>query len=389
LHADLQTRNIIAECPAREVSSQTAEKYRRAYELVTSSGKTALEYASTRAHWDFLRTACRYCLETDIKKWRKASEYSRKHGDIESAQRRTDRAWRLAVVLDEQFLKAYRETWATKAVSMKALGVKPVSKSKRNTRAPSPNMAVVALADTSHRGTKLLERHATRLAVLSLTGCRPAELMKGVEIETRKKDEKTAVLVTIQGAKVDGNRGQAVRTLTFFAQGSAALGLASLCAEHGGKFSLETTDADCRSLNRALKKHDLSCYSFRHQVASELKSNIAQGQTTPEKAAQVMGQRSTRSLTYYGTRSHARGGRRFAVGATSMARVVPVTYAERAQARTAKKAKAGAKAGIGATPKIQPTIATPRVPASPQPPSSQPIPATIKSQPTPAQGLRP
>lgn len=353
LHADGQTRAILADCPARDVSEETAKKYRRAYELVTASGKTALEYANTKAHWDFLRTACRYCLETDIKHWRKASEHSRKAGDISSAQRRTERAFLLGVALDEQFLSAEHKTWADKAKEMKALGITPLDKSKRKTKAPTPNMAVVALADNSHRGSKLLERHAPRLAVLALTGCRPAELMKGVEITTRKKKNgELAVLVTIQGAKVSETRGQATRTVAFLAQGSASSGLAELCAERGGKFVLGTTDADYRSLNRALEKHDLSCYSFHHQVGSELKTAISTGKMTPESAAQVMGHRTTESLSYYGTRSASRGGRSFAVGATSEVRSLPVTYQARAQAR-AERSKEKSETVFGARPTPQ------------------------------------
>ena len=303
-------------------------------------------------------------MEQDIRRWRNASEHSRKRGDIESAQRRTERAWLLAMALDEQFLKVGRETWATKSAQMRAEGVKPVNKSKRNIKAPSPNMAVVALADMNHRGTKLLERHAPRLAILALTGCRPAELMKGVEIESREKDGKTAILVTIQGAKVSENRGQSARTVTFLAQGSASTALAEMCAESGGKFKLETTDADYRSLNRALQKHGLSCYAFRHQVGSELKNGIAEGTTTPEKAAQVMGHRSTKSLSCYGTRAGARGGRRFAVGATQTVRSVPVTYQARAQSRAEKKATATAKAGMRLKPQQVSTPSTPSVAVS-------------------------
>ena len=298
-------------------------------------------------------------MEQDIRRWRNASEHSRKRGDIESAQRRTERAWLLAVALDEQFLKVGRETWATKSAQMRAEGVKPVRKSKRNIKAPSPNMAVVALADMNHRGTKLIERHAPRLAILALTGCRPAELMKGVEIETRKKNGNTAVLLTIQGAKVSENRGQKARTITFLAEGSAATALAEICAERGGKFKLETSNADYRSLNRALQMHGLSCYAFRHQVASELKDGISKGNITPENAAKVMGHRSTESLSYYGTRSRARGGRRFAVGATEKIRSVPVTYQARAQARAEKKATATAKKGMG----LKAQVSTPAAPS--------------------------
>lgn len=369
LHADQFTRNVLDDCPAREVSISTAAEYRRVYNRLCAEGITAYDKATSKAHWDKLRTACRYCMEDDIRRWRKASEASRKAGDIDSAQRRTERAWRLAVSLEEQFLRDGHLTWSDKTKEMTARGIKPTDKSKRRTIAPRPEVAT-ALLLSKHRGQALAERHAPRLAILSQTGCRPAELRKGIDMETRIKNDRTALLLTIKGAKVNEQRGQSVRTITLWADSSAAAqALAALCADAGGKLTVDTSEADYRSLNRALKSHGLSCYTFRHQMGAELKSNINTGQVTAEQAAQIMGHRSTLSLSYYGTTSRARGGRRLAVGASDPVRTVPVTHQARAQAR-AGKAKAK-DLGFGPRPtqnQSMPT-ATPTIkpPSAPKP----------------------
>jgi hypothetical protein len=226
LHADQQTQAILADCPMRQVSEATAAEYRRAYDNLLASGRTPLDAASTRNHWDKLRTASRFCMEQDIRAWRAASERARKRGDIESAQRRTERAFQLAAVLDEMFMQTHRRTWAHKAAEMKAAGVKPMSRSKRATGAPPPDLATVALLAGNRRGTKVADRHAERLAVLALFGMRPAELKKGVRLALVEGGR--FLTVQVVGAKVNDQRGQEARVIRVPVEGCAAIALAQV-----------------------------------------------------------------------------------------------------------------------------------------------------------------
>lgn len=354
LEADRFTRAVLAECPPRALTPETATEYRRVCARLAREGVTAWDKANSAQHWNKLRTACRWAMAEDIRTWREASEQARKAGDLERAQACTAEAWRLAVALDEQFLKHGHDGWASKAAAMKVEGRKPVDKSKRRTNAPTADMAPCALLDTRHRGERLAARHSERLALLALTGCRPAELMAGVELTLirDKQGQPNGLGVTIHGAKVDAQRGHALRRLVFpLADGGTAVrGLALQCAEHGGRYTLATTPADYRSLNRALQAHGLSCYAFRHGVGSDLKGDIADGKATPEHAAKVMGHRSTASLLSYGTRRRGRGGQRPRAGVSGVVKVDSVTRAARARARAEKK-KAKAKADlVGAAP---------------------------------------
>ena len=61
-----------------------------------------------------------------------ASERAMKRDDIASAQRRTERAFRLAAVLDEMSLQPGRLTWKDKPKAERG-----PSKSKRSTHAPA------------------------------------------------------------------------------------------------------------------------------------------------------------------------------------------------------------------------------------------------------------
>lgn len=367
LHADEQTRATLAECPVRHVSAETAAEYRRVYERLRTSGQTALEAASTRAHWDKLRTACRYCLAEDVRAWRAASERARKRGDLASAQRRTERAWQLATALDVQFLQPDRKTWATKAAELKAAGQPVPNKSKRK-GAPPPDAMLLSLLTKDRRGIALAERHAERLAMAALFSMRPAEAMKGVRLKVQDMGDHRLLTAQIKGAKVGEKRGQPLRLVGVPVKGAAAELLAARVAAAGGSWVLKTTAADHRSLNRMLQPLGLSWYSLRHQIGSELKEAVSTGAIAPEEAAAVMGHRSSLSLSYYGTRSRARGGRKFRGKAAEDVRVVPVSHAQKAKAGTERKTGKSIKAGQTLAPKARPAAKPKARPAtSPRP----------------------
>lgn len=356
LHADQQTQAILADCPKRDASPPTLAAYRRDYERLRQRGQTPLQAATTRAHWDRLRTACRVSMEQDIRAWRAASERARKRGDLESAQRRTERAFRLGVAMDEMFMQPHRRTWAHKAAEMRAAGIKSPGKSKRSTTAPAPDLAAVALLAGSRRGMKVAERHGERLAALALFGMRPAELMKGVLLQVKGGSNAPYLTAQIAGAKVGGRRGQEARVIRIPVEGTAATALAEVIGARGGLWTMTTTPADYRSLNRALKSGaNVSCYTFRHQLGSECKEAIATGAMSAEEAARIMGHRSTASLSFYGSRAKSRGGRRLQANATDKVRSRPVSYVQRADARA--KAKAAGRVRSAPEPQQRPKAA--------------------------------
>lgn len=355
LHADQQTRNILRDEEQRKVSPSTATKYRREYERLRAEGLTALDKARTRQHYDLLRTASHYCMETDVRALRASSERARRAGHLDQAQRLTREAWKLAVEMDVQFRQPDRKTWKDKADAMRAAGEPIVSKSKRDTIAPAPSLAVAALLTAGHHGVKVAERHAERVAVLALFGVRPAELKRGIELSLAADPQtgRPFLAARVKGVKVNAERGQAWRTLVVPVDNAAARGLAAVLRERGGSAVVSMTDADHRSLNRALKPSGLSIYSFRHAVASELKREAIRKPETAAGAATFMGHASTKSLMSYGRAAHARGGRRFGARAERAVRSVPVTFKQRASNRkvadaTAAKATAAPVPNLGA-----------------------------------------
>jgi len=374
LHADQQTKNILGDKEQRKISQATAAKYRHEYDRLRADGISALDKARTRQHYDLLRTASHYSMETDVRALRASSERARRAGHLGQAQRLTLEAWKLAVEMDVQFRQPDRKTWKHKAEVMRGAGEPIVSKSKRDTIAPHPSMAVAALLTTGHHGVKVAERHAERVAVLALFGIRPAELKRGVEISvaTNPKDGRQYLAARVKGVKVNAERGQDWRTLVVPVDNTAAKGLAMVVQERGGSAMISMTDADHRSLNRALKPSGLSIYSFRHAVASELKREVIRKPETAAKAATFMGHASTRSLMSYGRAAHARGGRRFGARAERVVRSMPVTFTQKSSVRKTARATAASAVvaripnpGSLTLPGTQPVPTVPRGPKVP------------------------
>lgn len=323
LVADQYTKNVLADCPERKVSAQTERKYRAEFSRLDANGQTAFEKANSVQHWNLLRTASRFCLETDIKRLRAESEKARREKNIPLAQEKNEQAFRLAIILNEQFLKIDHPTWANKKIAMAQEGKKPVNKSKRNTKTPGKNIEYMFFASKKHKkNLKIFERHLGRLAVIALTGCRPAELMKGIEVASTKNG---GLAFKIIGAKCDDKRGQSWRHIGVKANCSISEILHKACQQAGGRMVITTTEADYRSLNRALQAHGLSCYSFRHAFGTQVKNAMAENKMTPQQGAQAMGHAGVKSVTYYGRTTRRRGLREITVKASREVKARAVT----------------------------------------------------------------
>lgn len=318
-----QAKNIFRGFPKREVSAGTQKKYLAAYQRMLDTGRTPLEMANTRQAFDFYRSAWRFGLLRDIEALGRASEKARKAGNLDSAKRRTTRQFQMAIALEA----STADTWAPKAKALKREGKTVKSKSKNPSkggpRTPQRGFALAPLLTNGGRQTRVIERHATRLAILEATGLRPAELVKGVRLSATKKRGKKGVLsVMVEGAKWDGqNKGQQARVVLFSPSTVSEKALFDMAMEKGGQFVFTSTPADIRSLNRALAKgvDGLSCYSYRHAFGGALKKACLAGEMTREEAAEAMGHRSTASLSYYGQPSKS-GGRRLRAKATDEVR---------------------------------------------------------------------
>ena len=148
------------------------------------------------------------------------------------------------------------------------------------------------------------EAQRPAVALLWATGCRPAEIEKGVDVG---RDRQGRLIVRIPGAKVhDGHgAGQPVRLLMIDEASPAGAALAAIL----GDAPRMTVQRSATRLNKdfeAIRRRvggTASPYSMRHQVAADLKAVME-----AENVAAALGHRVTRSQARYGSTRQAKGG---------------------------------------------------------------------------------
>lgn len=161
------------------------------------------------------------------------------------------------------------------------------------------------------------------LAVLWITGCRPAEIEQGIELAASRDQ----LAIKIKGAKcidaggrergqptrhigfrVDANASPALRFLHALACRNTVNGTGKCTITHNKDYLYNSVVALGRSAFPKLRTR-ISPYCFRHQVASDLKAATSDREITLEQAAKVMGHLSDYSIGTYGHAAHGRRGR--------------------------------------------------------------------------------
>lgn len=147
----------------------------------------------------------------------------------------------------------------------------------------------------------LPEQWRMAMAVLVATGCRPAELSKGIDLEVH--DGK--LTIKIRGAKTGHGYGQEIRTLIFEPKSYLEKELARVIEEVGGEGSwiMEKTykglyKAHALAAEAALGKDGkrIGLYSHRHKMSADLKaSGIG-----VESVALALGHSSAKTQSWYG-----------------------------------------------------------------------------------------
>lgn len=308
-------------------SVATQAAYRRDHARLWAAGTTPQDAASTRAHFDRLRSACRWVEAQEIRRLRALAETARKAKDTDAMREFTRKAFERAVVFRALYLDAGRPTWADKAAALRAAGQRPVSRSKRKAgrHAPTPDQLLVELARQPRRCARV-ELFACLFAVF---GIRPAELVRGVVLDTTA----TGLRLAVSGAKVDEKRGQPLRVLEVDTtrRGQSALAVALLRAhveEVGG--DLAATEADVVAVRRAMREVQpgLSPYAYRHARASDAKAT--QGRAG---VAAWLGHANDRTQQAYGNARSGRGAVAIKAAVASRpvraTKTLPPTAAER------------------------------------------------------------
>ena len=152
---------------------------------------------------------------------------------------------------------------------------------------------------------KLTGYHRDWAWLMAICGCRPSEIALGINV----RPDGDGVTITIRGTKTDRGHGQPKRVLH-------VSGNLVDVGQIGCERTIKSVSANAVStaLGRAgravfgsKRARLVSAYSFRHQVASDLK---ASGMPA-EEASAFLGHASAETKRYYGSPLQSRGNLRF------------------------------------------------------------------------------
>ncbi|MDZ4142022.1 MAG: hypothetical protein U1C48_08460 [Methylotenera sp.] len=170
------------------------------------------------------------------------------------------------------------------------------------------------------------------MLVCMLSGCRPAELEKGVII----KLDKSSLYIHISGAKVKENAGQEFRVFKLTEHPLTKELINSLDFNDRNEALVKVDNGNSvtthmRKLGKSIwprRKESITVYTARHAMAAACKQAIFQG-ADPDLVSQVLGHIVDKTATYYGNRFQSSG---ISVAPTTVK--VPKPIRQKAHARS-------------------------------------------------------
>ena len=151
--------------------------------------------------------------------------------------------------------------------------------------------------------TGAASQHQIAIITLALTGCRPAELEKGIVVVKQNN----GIEVFIEGAKITEHSGQKQRSILFDHQLNPFARILWEKLNHGQEIVVSANHWTLRDAIKVAAKRSgiskwksITPYCFRHQFCADTK---AENGPVPE----AMGHAADRSASSYGTRAQAKG----------------------------------------------------------------------------------
>lgn len=153
-----------------------------------------------------------------------------------------------------------------------------------------------------------VSKYRLPLITMALTGCRPSELVKGIEVSITKDD----ISFFIMGTKVSHEKGQLFRTISYPQNSSNPLikMLKNTIGDSADKFMVSIEKAvnltvETRRISKRLwpeHKESITCYCFRHQLSADMKKS-----KKGDDVSRVLGHSTDKTRKRYGHVSQGRG----------------------------------------------------------------------------------
>ncbi|EDR3872539.1 TPA: site-specific integrase [Klebsiella oxytoca] len=304
IQIDKMIKGIIGKVKTN-ANDASKEQYRKHYRSAIERHPDAsfhelLMQAGTASSFDKRRTAFRFCITEEIQNLRRKSEKAMRSKDYEAGKKLIQEAFKLAIKFEDEFLSDNRILF-NDVKSQEGFKKVSFSKKKGLKKAPDPDVVLNGLELKKN----LYDRHSLAFAVISVFGIRPAEMQKGVKLTFKDG----MIYALVKGAKVSDDKGHKHRAIGVSVRDGNKCDQVIMEAiyKNGGEVLATQTKSDYDSLRKYFNNHynGTSLYTYRHQVASDLKK----AGVSKTQIAEVMGHRTTESQVHYGYARSSRGGR--------------------------------------------------------------------------------
>lgn len=304
IQIDKMIKGIIGQVKTN-AKDESKEQYRKLYRSTIERHPDAsfhelLMQAGTASSFDKRRTAFRFCLVEEIQELRRKAEKAMRSKDYDTGKKLTQDAFKLAIKFEDEFLSDNRIIF-NDVKSQKGFKKVSFSKKKNLKKAPDPDVVLNGL----ELKKDLYNRHSLAFAVISTFGIRPAEMQKGVKLTFKDG----MIYALVKGAKVSDDKGHKHRAVGSSVRDGNKCDQVIMEAiyNNNGEVLATQTKKDYDSLRKYFNNHynGTSLYTYRHQVASDLKK----AGVSKTQIAEVMGHRTTESQVHYGYARSSRGGR--------------------------------------------------------------------------------
>lgn len=293
-------------------NEKTHKQYLKTYERLLRHNENIeqnevnllLHKAKTKATYDLYRTSIKFGLISEIKELQKKSDDARKQKNTDLMKKFTDEAFELAVTFKEQF-----------DINIQKPDFKK-NNSKKKTLKKLENIENII----NGLNKKQQSKYTDQLLVYSLFGIRPAEFRQGIELKAFFEGRNYFIEAKIKGAKVNNQSGQELRTCKVSIDFDNNLYKQFFkkilkCNFSNKNYEITQNRKDYDSLSKIFYrkyKSNVSLYSFRHKVASDLKK----AKVDDDTIAKFLGHRTDKSQVSYGSHQQGSSNKSFSATAT-------------------------------------------------------------------------
>jgi integrase len=295
-------------------SESTREQYRKGFQRMAGRGLLPETIAGTSRSYFFYRAAYAHHFSELIREDLRSADRDYKAGNekqfLEAVARLENHVTNLSPYAPDpngtHLDRGLVSKWSVEVERRAKTGFKQVSNSKRGRLRGLP-------ADWRERMFEAAARSKYRaaVAVLALTGARPAEMQSGIAVSINGAEH---LVFKINGVKTHGGKyGQETRSLVVAPSSPDGAFLLSLVRARGD----QVIQADAGALSDFVRrlslkvfprlKERVSCYVYRHQLSADLKNSGV----PPLEISTALGHSVDATKRFYGAAQSGRAGNGF------------------------------------------------------------------------------